>query len=175
MTFPHISLYIYNYIYINIYIYINKYNIYTSPSPPHFFLWQFPMFFLLVSPKTELDSKFQNRTVWRHRGWWSSSTVIITPRAWRRPIPTTGRCATRELGKSDGESGRGRRWKAILLWKTWNNTFRNPRFHAYDSERGINFKNYGGSRFYSWSRTSICARNWWCWPFTIDRAVTSSV
>ena len=167
MTFPHISLYIY----ININIYIIY--IYTSPSPPHFFSGNFPWFFL-VSPKTELDSKSDRLTVTT-----TPRLVILFDSDYHasRLAPADSYDRTGARSESCGEIRWGK-WKrkkiqAILLWKTWNNTCRNPRF-LIQKEESIS-KNYGGSRFYSWSPTSICARNWWCWPFTIDRAVTSSV
>lgn len=163
-----------------------------------FFSGNFPRFFFFRFPPSELDSKSDRR--WRRDGCTEAGDPL---RQWlSRLAHGAGRFlrqdarATRELGNrwrwdvffffghcegwtkiGNGEIRCGK-WKKkkgyFAIWKTWNKTFQNPRFYAY-SERGINFKNYGGPRFYSWSRSSICARNWWCWPFTIDRAVTSSV
>ena len=120
MTFPHISLYIYKHKHI-IYIYI--------PKSTSFFLVAISHGFFLVSPKTELDSKSDRLTVTT-----TPRLVILFDSDYHasRLAPADSYDRTGARSESCGEIRWGK-WKrkkiqAILLWKTWNNTCRNPRF-----------------------------------------------
>ena len=69
--------------------------IYTSPSLANIFSGSFPCCFcpkeLKVPTTDSLPSSFSvDFSQGSDRGWWFSSTAIITPPSWRLPIPTTG-------------------------------------------------------------------------------------